>query len=132
MFSYSAPLFPKPTVSLPIYTATVELGTSYLFNIDILNIQTPNEFHMLVEPSRVLNSEEEDITPSVDKKKLQEWISYNEETFFINQNESRKEAILITVSPNTNIGEIVIFNAKVFLESGEQYGNTQKFIVTVK
>lgn len=119
-------------VALPLHTATIFRGESDVFGIGILNIgNVGNEFLLRVELSKVVDEQEQDITTTVDKAGVESWLLYNTEPIILDENGHEKEVILVKVSPDTPKGQY-IFNAYIFLASGEQYGNTQKFIVTVQ
>ncbi len=119
-------------VALPLHTATIFRGESHVFGIGILNVgNAGNEFLLRVELSKVLDEQEQDITATMDKAAVESWLLYNTESIILEENGHTKEAILVKVSPDTPRGQY-IFNAYIFLVSGEQYGNTQKFIVTVR
>lgn len=119
-------------VALPLYTATVERGENHVFGIGILNIrEETNTFRVRVELSKVVDAQEQDITASVDKAAVEEWLLYDVELFSLEQNENHKQAISVNVD-DAALPAQYIFNAKVFLADDEQYGNTQKFIVVVE
>lgn len=119
-------------VALPLHTATIERGSTHVFGLGILNIgEAENKFKVQVELSKVVDAQEQDITASVDKAAVEEWLLYDSDLISLQQNEHRKEAILVKVDKAALPAEY-IFNAKVFLVDGNQYGNTQKFIVMVR
>ena len=118
-------------VALPLYTATVERGGNHIFGIGILNsMESTAQFRIQVELSKVVDAQEQDSTASVDKTMVEGWLLYDFDWFSLEQNENHKQAILVSVD-DAALPAHYIFNAKVFLESGEQYGNTQKFVVVV-
>lgn len=119
-------------VALPLYTATVERGGNHVFGIGILNIgEETSQFRVQVELSKVVNAQEQDITASVDKAAVEKWLLYDFDLFSLQQNEHHKQAISVNVD-DAALPAQYIFNAKVILASGEQYGNTQKFVVMVE
>lgn len=118
-------------VALPLHTAIIERGSTHVFGIGILNIGSLRQFQLQVELSKVVDIQEQDITSEVDKIQVEEWLLYDPEPILLAENEHRKEPILVNV-PADALPAQYIFNAKVILEDGKQYGNTQKFIVTVK
>ncbi len=119
-------------VALPLYTATVERGKNHVFGIGILNIgEEAAQFRVQVELSKVVDAGEQDITVQIDKAAVERWLLYDFDLFSLQQNENKKQAISINVD-NAALPAQYIFNAKIFLESGEQYGNTQKFVVMVE
>jgi len=119
-------------VALPLNTAIVERGGNHVFGIGILNIlESSTPFRIQVELSKVADTQEQDITVSVDKAAVEGWLLYDFDLFSLEQNENHKQAISVSVD-DTALPAQYIFNAKVFLENGEQYGNTQKFVVMVE
>ncbi|HLC70771.1 MAG TPA: hypothetical protein VJI32_02125 [Candidatus Nanoarchaeia archaeon] len=118
-------------VALPLHTATIERGSTHVFGIGILNIGSERQFQLQIELSKVVDRQEQDITTSVDTAPVEEWLLYEQELIPLAENEHRKEPILVNVPANA-LSAQYIFNANVVLEDGEQYGNTQKFIVTVE
>jgi len=119
-------------VALPLHTATIERGSTHVFGLGILNIRdTENEFRLQAELSKVVDAQERDITESVDVAEINTWFLYNREPLRLAENEHRKEPILVNV-PAAALPAQYIFNAKVFLDDGSQYGNTQKFVVMVR
>ncbi len=119
-------------VALPLHTATIERGSTHIFGIGILNIgEAENKFQLQVELSKVVDAQERDSTGSVDAAGINTWLLYNQEPWRLAENEHRKEPILVNV-PTDALPAQYIFNAKIFLESGGQYGNTQKFVVAVE
>lgn len=119
-------------VALPLYTATVERGGTHVFGIGILNIiEETMQFRVEVELSKVVDVQEQDITASVDKAAVEQWLLYDFELFSLQQNENKKIALSVNVD-DAALPAQYIFNAKVFLADGNQYGNTQKFIVMVE
>lgn len=119
-------------VALPLHTATIERGSTHVFGIGILNIRdAENQFRLRAELSKVVDAQERDITGAVDAAEIDTWLLYNQEPLRLVENEHRKEPILVDV-PAAALPAQYIFNVNVFLENGEQYGNTQKFVVTVE
>src|SRR3989338_1747735 len=112
-------------VALPLHTATIFRGESHVFGIGILNIgSVGNEFLLRVELSKVVDEQEQDITPTLNKAEVESWLLYNTEPIILEENGHEKEVILVKVAPDTPKGQY-IFNAYVFLSDGSsQYGNT--------
>ena len=119
-------------VALPLYTATVERGGTHVFGVGILSIMDGlTQFRVQVELSKVADAQEQDITASVDKMMVEKWVLYNPDLIGMEQNEHRKEAILVSVD-DAALPAQYIFNVKILLADGNQYGNTQKFVVMVE
>ena len=116
-------------VALPLQSATVFRGETHVFGIGILNIRSDlDQFQITVVYSEGFNQQNE-LIPNVD---LDEWLLYNEETLLIEENEHKKEGILVSVPKNAESGRY-IFVATVTTpdEGNDRYGNPQTFFVTV-
>ena len=123
-------------VALPLHTATIQAGNQHVFGIGILNIGTvdENNFQLSIELSKAVDSEGIFI-PGIDATTLvDEWVIYDDTTLPIKEHEHHADSILVKVPDTAEKGQY-IFNAKVTaLQEArmQQYGTTQKFIVTVE
>ncbi len=118
-------------VALPLHVASIQRGESHVFGIGILNIGgVGNQFKIQVELDRVANENQEDITAQVDREAVVGWLLYNDAPLLIQESEHHKEEILVN-PPSDSIKGAYIFKAKVLLPDGQQYGNTQNFIVNI-
>ena len=118
-------------VALPLHVSTVERGESHVFGIGILNIgEVGDKFFVKVDPVKVINEQEEDITNADILNSAYSWLLFDDSEITIKEGQHYKEVISVDVPADAVVGQY-IFNAKVFA-GAEQYGKTQKFYVTVK
>ena len=117
-------------VALPLHTAIIRRGETHVFGLGLLNIGEAREFLIQADLSKVVDAQEQDITTSVDKAAVEEWLLYEREPILLLEQEHRKEPLLVSV-PAGALPAQYLFNARVTADE-EQYGNAQKFIVTVR
>lgn len=125
-------------VALPLHTVTLEAGENHVFGIGILNIDSETygeEFTMAIELSKVLDDSDDEITSSIDATEALSWILYDSSTLIVEENQHRKESILVDLPEDATKGTY-IFNVDIDYISppegeGSQYDNVKKFYVTV-
>ncbi|MBI2662750.1 hypothetical protein HYX11_04810 [Candidatus Woesearchaeota archaeon] len=125
-------------VSLPLHVADVPRGENHVFGLGILNIggqlngkNIGEEFTMRAEFIKLVDLQNKNITGKVIKEEINQWLLYDSEPQIMRENEHTKLSILVNVPTSALTGQY-IFDAKVILNDGRQYGNTQKFYVNVK
>lgn len=119
-------------VALPLHVAEVERGNTHTFGIGILNIDPDySSYKISIQVDSLIGEQKQlvDLTPQK-KAEIDRWVLYNDQTFNLEEGEHTKEAILVKVAADAEKGTY-IFNAKVLRPDNSQYGNTQKFFVTV-
>ncbi len=115
-------------VALPLQVASVSRGEGHVFGLGILNIGgVGNSFRIIVDLSAALDELENEFTAP----EANSWSFYDDNAIIIPESGHEKKGIMVTVPKDAKKGKY-IFNAKIILENGEQYGNTQKFYVNVK
>jgi hypothetical protein len=120
-------------VALPLKAATLAGGEDHLFGFGILNINERADFEISVSLSKFVDDENH-IRTMEQTDIANSWLLYFTDLITLNENEARKEKILIQIPGDAIKGEY-IYNVKVFKDSlGEnvQYGNTQKIVITVR
>ncbi len=126
-------------VALPLHTATVEAGDNHVFGLGIFNVDAEeygSNFIIAVDLSKVIDEQENDITSSINKAKVESWALYNLGEIFIGESSHESFPILINV-PNDAIKGRYIYNVRVrYTDSPDQiegqYDNVKKFFVTVE
>lgn len=130
----------KPVV-LPFHTATVFRGENHVFGIGILNIglkdeNDPNvpinkQFTLQVTPKNYIdaNGQATNLDPNGREK---QWLLYNDQVMTIQVNEHRTESILVSVPTAVATGQYIFDAVVIDVLNNQQYGNVQKFYVTVK
>src|SRR3989344_8402452 len=125
-------------VALPLHIADVLRGENHVFGLGILNIggqldgkNIGEEFTVQTEFIKLVDLQNKDITGEAPKEEINQWLLYDSGSQIIKENEHTKLSLLVNV-PTTALTGQYIFNAKVILNDGRQYGNTQKFYVNVR
>jgi len=119
-------------VAVALNTAIVPREENHIFGLGILNIGglPSNSFTIEIIPTKLVTSNNEIITDPAYLDSVKGWLLYNQDPIELVENEHRSEAVLVKVPSNAQLGEH-IFDLKVY-NSGELYGNLQKFYVNVK
>ena len=112
-------------VALPLHKAVVPRGESHVFGLGIMNIGEGEVFRVEITTATKVDLEGNDLQVEVI-----DWVLYDNGEKNILEGESRKETIMVSVPEGAPLG-IYSFNARVYSEDGERYGQTQKFHVTV-
>ena len=127
-------------VALPLHIVNVQRGESHAFGLGILNVGgVGEEFSITVSSVKVVDENGEDVTAVTNLDNIEKWLLYEKGLIRIQENEHKKEAILVKV-PTAALKGQYIFNVKVWHTppgtpgeaAGAQYGNTQKFVVHAK
>ena len=121
-------------VALARKSAEVFRGDNYAFGIGVMNTGPGKEsFSLTVELGKAIDKQKQLL--DVDKSLAEEWLLYDNSPRHLEQWESNKIGILVSVPKDALMGEY-IFNARFYKtdSSGknEQYGNTLQIIVIVK
>jgi hypothetical protein len=124
-------------VALPLHTAVLPAGEEHLFGLGIMNINSKAEFKIKVELSRFVDEQDQIRTNEIFDE-ANSWLLYFKEPITIEENEPKKEKILVQIPGDAPKGQY-IYNVKVFKEpftpdsqDANQYGNTQKIVLTVR
>ncbi|MFC1800887.1 hypothetical protein ACFLZB_00270 [Nanoarchaeota archaeon] len=116
-------------IVLPFNRQTISRGDSHIFGIGILNIGNSGTFSMKVTNSTAV--QKDGVTPIQDYEiDADDWFRYDKETFLIDENEQRKDAILAEVPKNAPAGTYV-FNVYVS-KDGSQYDVVKKLYITIR
>jgi hypothetical protein len=116
-------------VALPLHLAELERGGKHVFGIGILNIGEVDKFTIEVDVAKVVDGAGNKVE-NLEYNPL-DWLLYTPEYISIEENEHRKESIMVNVPKEAMNGDY-IFNAKVYkLSTGELYGYSQRFTVKV-
>src|SRR3989338_3797599 len=124
-------------VALPLHTATVTRGGSYVFGIGILNTGNKNtQFNLQAKLAKFVDEQGVDQTSTFNALEIQEWLLYDHDMLTVKENEHRKESILVHIPTTAAKGQYIFmaeFMTPMRDEQGNQmqYGNTQTFTVTV-
>ncbi len=119
-------------VALPLHVADVARGETHVFGLGIMNLMESSEdFYVKAEIDTVVDEVNKDITASMDKTKINQWVLYNTEAIKIEPGNYDKETLLVNVPKDAVKGQY-IFSAKVYTSTKTLYGNPQKFFVNVK
>lgn len=117
-------------VAISVNTATVLRGESRIFGVGILNVGEEDFFTIDVSLSKFVNEENQEATTDDLEIQTKEWLFYSQEQFSLGAEGNHNEAIMVNIPKNVLTGQY-LFNVRVFDSEG-QYGNTQKFVITVK
>lgn len=119
-------------VALPLHVADIQAGESHVFGLGILNSDKKygNEFTINVELNKAIDKVGTDIKEEV-KESTETWPLYSTDPLLIEENEHKKESILVDVPTNAKKGQY-IFDVIIKTADGKPYGTKQKMIVNVK
>jgi hypothetical protein len=125
-------------VALPLHRATVRRGETHTFGVGMMNIGgSGTTFRIVVDPVKFVDEEGNTggSLTNIETEILKQWLLYNDQHIQIQEGEHHKESILVNPHKEALKGQY-IFNAKVYSVGDtdadtKQYGNTQKFYVTV-
>jgi type II secretory pathway pseudopilin PulG len=117
------------SVALPSNIATIIAGDDHIFGIGVLNIDpVETEFKVDIVLDRAVDDLGEDFSSEVI---YDQWLLYYQD-FDVQNADHHIQPILVSIPGNAKKGKY-IFNVKILKNSNaEQYGNTQKIIVTVR
>ncbi len=117
-------------VALSARTATIQRGDSYLIGLGILNTGEEQDFRLVIELSKALSEQGEDITAQIAAAETQQWWLYDRRPFSISANGQHTGGLLVTPSKDMPSGQY-FFKLRVHSADGEQYGNTQNAVLNV-
>ncbi len=103
-------------VAVPFSVATVARGDTHVYGLGIANVGgTGNEFFVKVELSNIVDSKENEITPSGYDQAVQKWLRFRKGSITVEEEDHHKEPILIRVPSNAIKGQYS-FNIRVYAE----------------
>ena len=118
-------------VAMPLNTKTLEAGSSHVFGLGILNINSAiDEFTVDISFSKAIDDEQNAYTPD-QPGVIKSYILYDPGPFSLTENQYESVPILVDVPKDAKKGTY-IFNVKVTSKiKAAQYDNTKKFYVTI-